>query len=145
MRVRKTWLLVHFGSVTMIVVLKCQQFPQPPFCIISAEVITVKKAHNFFVVLMKIVFIFMASLKRYWGIHSLRFDNHCNAAGRLDLDCGEGVMEGISEKMIFKPSKRNDSACKSFEVGKVICVVKELQEQSTLSIVLKGKSNTRWG
>lgn len=34
--------------------------------------------------------------------------------------------------------------CEGFEVGKVVCGIKELQEdQYTQSIVIKGKSNTK--
>lgn len=36
--------------------------------------------------------------------------------------------------------------CEGFEVGKVVCVIKELQEdQYTQSIVIKGKCNTKRG
>lgn len=61
-KVKNTWLAVHFDSITLITVLMCQWFTQPHFCTISTNVNTVEKA-NKFLIIMKIVLILWASWK----------------------------------------------------------------------------------
>lgn len=65
-----------------------------------------------------------------WWIHSSHFENCCDA-GRLDLGwvkvCWLGFGEGkVSLRKWFLSQAKE--MCEGFEVGKVVCVIKELQE-----------------
>ena len=141
----KTWRgwrwRIHFGSVTVIVVLMCQQFTLPHFCTVSADVLTVKKAHNFFYCYEN-NFDFVSPLNSQFTLWELLryrvigFRLWCRSVGE--------VLGKASLRKWFLSHVKG--TCGGFEGGQVVCVIKEPQEdQYTGNIVFKGKSTTKRG